>query len=66
MLTSASDKVKLIAENFSGNSNLDSLDISLPVFPSSTNLKMHNISVTPKMVEKVLKNLNLSKASGPD
>ena len=35
-------------------------------FPSRTNLKLHNISVTPKMVRKVVMNLDLSKASGPD
>ena len=40
--------------------------ISLPVFPSRTNLKLHNISVTPMMVKKVITNLNLSKASCPD
>ena len=66
MLSSASDKAKLFAENFSMNSNLDDSGISLPVFPSRTNLKLHNISVTPKMVRKVVMNLDLSKASGPD
>ena len=35
-------------------------------FPSRTNLKLHNISVTSKMVKKVIMNLDLSKASGPD
>ena len=40
--------------------------ISLHVFPSRTNLKLHNISVTPKMVKKVIMNLDLSKASGPN
>ena len=34
--------------------------------PSRTNLKLHNISITPKMVRKVVMNLDLSKASGPD
>ena len=29
-------------------------------------MKLHNISVTPKMVRKVEMNLNLSKASGPE
>ena len=48
------------------HSNLDDLGISLPVFSSRTNLKLHNISVTPKMIEKVITNLDLSKASGPD
>ena len=66
MLSSASDKAKLFAENFSLNSNLDDSGISLPVFPSRTNLKLYNISVTPKMVRKVVMNLDLSKASGPD
>ena len=33
MLSSASDKVKLFAENFAQNSNLDDSGISLPVFP---------------------------------
>ena len=65
VLSSESDKAKLFAENFSKNSNLDDSGISLPVFPSRTNLKLH-ISVTPKMVKKVIMNLDLSKASGPD
>ena len=66
MLSSASDKAKLYAENFSLNSNLDDSGVSLPVFPTRTNLKPHNISVTPKMVRKVIMNLDLSKASGLD
>ena len=66
MLSSASDKAKLFAQNFSLSSNLDDSGISLPVFPSKTNLKLHNISVIPKMVRKVVMNLDLSKASGPD
>ena len=65
VLSSASDKAKLFAENFSKNSNIDDSDISLPVFPSRTNLKLHNISVTAKMVKKVITNLDSSKASGP-
>ena len=63
VLSSVSDKAKLSVENFSVNSNLDDSRISLPVFPSRT---LHNISVTPKMVRKVVMNLDLSKASGPD
>ena len=31
-----------------------------------TNLKLHHISVTPKMVEKVISNLDLSKLPSPD
>ena len=66
VLSSASDKAKLFAENFSKNSNIDDSGISLPVFPSRTNLRLHHISVTSKMVKKVIMNLDLSKASGPD
>ena len=63
---SASDKAKLFAKNFSKNSNLEDSGISLPAFPSRTNLKLHNISITPKMVKKVITNLDSSKASGHD
>ena len=66
VLSSASDKANLFVENFSGDSNLDDSGISLPVFSSRTNLKLHNISVTPNMVKKVIMNVDLSKASGPD
>ena len=66
VLSSASDKAKLFPETFSKNSNLDDSGISLPVFPSRTNQKLHNISATPKMIKKVITNLDLSKASGPD
>ena len=66
VLSSASYKAKLFAENVSMNSNLEDSGVSLPVFPSRTNLKLHNISVTPKMVRKVVMSLALSKASGLD
>ena len=60
VLPSGFDKARLFAKKVSINSNLDDSCISLPVFPSRTNLKLHNISATPKMVD-------LSKASsGPD
>ena len=66
VLSSESDKAKLFPENLFKNSKLDDSGISLPVFPSRTNLKLHNISVTPKMVKNIIMNLDLSKASGPD
>ena len=65
VLSSSSDKAKLFATNFSKNSNLDDCGISLPVFLSRSNLKLH-ISITPKMVKKVIMNLDSSKVSGPD
>ena len=52
--------------NFSMKSNRDDSGISLPVFPSRANLKLHNISVTHKMVKNVIINLDFSKASGLD
>ena len=66
ILSSASEKAKLFPENSNRNSNIDDSGISLLVFLSATNLKLHNISVTPKMVENVIANLLLSKACGPD
>ena len=65
MWSFASDKAKLFAENFSKNSDLDNLGICLSVFHSRTNLKLYNISVTPKMVKNVIMNLDLAKTSAP-
>ena len=39
--------------------------ISKPVFPSRSNLKLHNIYVTHKFVKKVIAGLDSSKVSGP-
>ena len=66
ILSFASDKAKLFAENFSKNPNVDDLAIFLPVFRSRTNLKLHKISVNPEMVKKVITKLDLSKESRPD
>ena len=66
MLSSVSDKAKFFPTNFSKNSNLDDSGISLSVFPSSANLNLYNISVTPKMVQKAITNLDSSETSGPD
>ena len=66
VLSFVSDKAKLSAKNFSKNSNLDDSGIFLTVFPFRINLKLHNISITLKIVKKVIANLDSSKASGPD
>ena len=66
VLSSVSDKAKLFPKNFSKNSNLDDSVISLPVFSSRTNLKLYNISITPKMVKKFITKRDSSKTSGPD
>ena len=54
------DKANLFARMFSKNYNLLDLGISLPVFHSRTNLKLHNISITSKFVKKVITNLDSS------
>ena len=66
VLSFVSDKRKLFAKIFSKNSNLDGSAISLSTFPSRTNLKLHSISITSKMVKKVIANFDSSKASGAD
>ena len=65
VLSSASAGADLFAENVSRNSYLDDSGISLPLFPSRTNLKLHNISVASRVVKKVVMSLDLPKASGP-
>ena len=64
VLSSASDKAKLFPKNFSGNSNLYNLVISLPVFSSRITLKLHNIFITARMVKNVITNHDSSKTSG--
>ena len=66
MLSSASGKAKSFTKNFSKNFKLDDSGISLPAFHFRTNLELHNISATPKIVKQVMTNLDLSKASAPD
>ena len=60
VLSSISVEAQLFAKNVSRNSNLDDSGISLPVFPSRTSQKLHNISITPKMVTNVIMNLDLN------
>ena len=59
MLPSASHEAKLFPNYFSKNSNVDDFDVSLLAFPSRTNMKLHNISASPKMVKKIIANLDL-------
>ena len=60
VLSSGPDKAKIVLKFFSKNSNLNESGISLLTFPSRTNLKLHNIHVTPKFVMKILTNFDLS------
>ena len=65
MLSCASKNQNYLLKVFL-KTNFDDCDKSLSVFPSRTNLKLHNISITPKMVKNVIKNLGSSKAYSPD
>ena len=46
--------------------NLYDSGVSLPTLPFRTIWKLHNISETPKLIKKVITNLDLSKVSRPD
>lgn len=65
MLSSPFGKSKLFAEIISENSNLDGLENLLSFRSSRTIPKLHNLSVTPKMLKKVINTFNSSKGSGP-
>ena len=57
-------KQNCLLVNFSKNSNIDDSGILLHVFPPRTNLKLYDIAVFLKLVQKVITNLDSSKASG--
>ena len=63
MLSSASDKENCLLKTFPRTLILK-IQVS-PALPSRTNLKLH-IFVTTNMVKKIIINLDLSIASGPD
>ena len=52
-----------LLKTFLKKSNHDDSGISLPAFPSKTNLKMNSF---PKLVKKVITKLNSSKTSDPE
>ena len=54
----------MCAESFCKNFHLDDSGISLPAFPARIKLKMHNISITLQLIEKVIIYLDLPKGSG--
>ena len=59
VLSSGSDKAKLFAKTFLRTLILMTQVSLYLFFPSRTNLKLHNISVTHKMVKKVIMNLKM-------
>ena len=65
MLSFTSDKVKLFAKSFTKNSILKT-QLSLYLFSHLGLIcEMHNISITAKMVKKIIRGLESSKAAGP-
>ena len=56
-------KQDCLLKTFLKNSNHNDSGVSLPAFPSKTNLKMNSI---PKLVKKVITKLNSSKTSDPE
>ena len=63
-VSSSTNKAKLFLKNFSKNWNFDYSCMFFLVFLSRTNLRLHNIHVTPKLVKKGITNLDLSKCLG--
>ena len=59
-------QAKLIAKNFSMSFSLDDSGFSSPAFTSRTNLKLHNIHITPKFVRKFITNIDSWASLGPD
>ena len=66
LLSSVSEKGGLFDEIFSKNSNLDDLSISFPAFLFTTVQKLHNILVSPKLVNTVITDLDSSKVPDTD
>ena len=54
VLSSASDKAKLLDKNIYANSNVDKSVNYLPVFSSRTYLRLHYFFVTPKAIKKLI------------
>ena len=66
MLSSTCEKAKLFVETYSKNSNIDDSIVSVSAFPPRISMKLYNFPVTPKLVKKVITNLDFSKTFGLD
>lgn len=66
LFSSEFGKAKLFPEILFKNITFRNTGISLTALSSRTNLKLRNVYVTFKMVEKVIIDLDLCKASGFD
>ena len=66
MILSSLDKVRLFAKMFSSNYVLNDDGHPLPDFPCRTEINLSNLKVTPSEVAKLIRQLDPSKAVGPD
>ena len=66
VLSSSKDKAELFSNLFSSNSTLDDSDHAIPEFPSRTDKTIDFCDITPSKVSTIIRNLDPSKATGPD
>ena len=66
VISSSIDKANLFASNFASNSTLEERGHPLPEFPSRTDSLLGNITVTVKDIATRIRNLDSTKATGPD
>ena len=66
VLSSSSDKAELFAKIFSVNSTLDDSNNPLPDFPPQTANSISSFKITVKEVSRLIRDLDSSKATGPD
>ena len=66
IISSSLDKARLFAKMFSSNSILNDDGHPLPDFPHRTDINLSNLKVTPSEVAKLIRQLEPSKAVGPD
>ena len=66
VISSSIDKANLFASNFASNSTLEERGHPLPDFPSRTDSLLSNITVTVKDIATRIRNLDSTKATGPD
>ena len=63
---SSEDKAELLASHFAEKMKVPNPDCSPPVIPSKTNARLTTCHTNKYEVEKLLKNLDVNKALGPD
>ena len=65
-ISSDEDKAELLNEYFTSQTIPPETNVPLPETTYLTDARLDSVNITPHIVRKILKNLNPSKASGPD